>query len=74
VVPDRPLRELERARELRRARRTLFEEPDDLRAQVVCQRPELDGILDDQDVLEVVVRVTVDRSETYGKSRPLVNL
>ena len=55
VMPDRPLRHLERGGELGRARRALAQQRDDARASVLGERAELLGILNDEDVVELVV-------------------
>jgi len=69
-MADRPLRDLERGRELRGARSALVQERDDAPACRVRDRAEPFGLLDREDVVEVVVRKTVDGRGTYGKSRP----
>ena len=73
VVADGALRRLEDGCELGRARRSLAEQHDDAGAQHVAERAELLRVFDDEDVVEVVVRVTVDDRGTYGKSRPLAS-
>ncbi len=71
VVPDSSLRRLERGGELRRRGRTLAQEAHDARARDFGERSQLPGVLDDEDVVELVVRRTGDNGRTYGKSRPL---
>jgi hypothetical protein len=70
VVTDRSLRHVESRGELRRARRTLAEESHDPAAGEVAECAELLRVLNDEDVVELVVRVMVDDCRTYGKSRP----
>ena len=74
VVADRALRGLERGRELGRARRALAQQHHDARAERVAERAKLLRVLDDEDVVELVVRVTVDDRGTYGKSRPFASV
>jgi len=58
-----------------RAGGALVEESDDPSACGVAERPEPLGLLDDEDVIELVVgRRTVDDRGTYGKSRPIGSL
>jgi hypothetical protein len=70
VVPDGPLRRLERNGELGRARGALTQEPDDPRSYGIPKRTELLRVGDDEDVVELVVRGMVDDRGTYEKSRP----
>jgi hypothetical protein len=60
VMPDRSLGRLERSGELRRARRPLAQQRDDAGPDGVGKSAKLPRVLDDEDVLEIVVRVLVD--------------
>ena len=57
MVRDRALREPDLPGELRRRRRALAEEGDDLEPNVVGERAELLGFGDDEDVVGLVVRL-----------------
>ena len=73
VVADGALRHLERGRELGRARGALVQQRDDPPAGRVGDGAERLGLLDGEDVVEVVVGKTVDDRRTYGKSRPFAS-
>ena len=68
VMSDRSLRRLQHARELGRAGRALPQERDDPSAEGIRERAQLLRLVDDEDVVEVVVGVTVDDRGTYGIS------
>jgi len=70
-VTHGPLRRVECRRELGRRRGALAEKPYDSRTRGVTERPELFGVCDDENVVEVVVGITVDDRGTYGMYRPL---
>jgi hypothetical protein len=74
VVPDRSLGRLEHGCQLTRACRALAQHHHDARAGGVTEGAKLLRILDDEDVVELVVGITGDDRETYGKYRPFVNL
>ncbi len=74
MVADRSFRHAECSRELGRARGALVEESDDPSARGIAERTKPLGLLDDEDVIELVIGRTVDDRETYGKSRPLATL
>jgi hypothetical protein len=52
----------------------LAEERNDRGADVVRDRAKLARLADDEDVVELVVRITVDNRRTYGKSRPFATV
>ncbi len=70
VVPRRALRNRERGGELGGARGALVQQRDDPATRGVSERTKLLRLVDDEDVVELVVRRTVDDRETYDKSRP----
>jgi hypothetical protein len=63
------LRHAERCCELRRARGALVQERDDPAAGRVSEGAELLGLVDDEEVIEVVVGRLVDDRGTYGIRR-----
>jgi hypothetical protein len=69
-MADGSFRHPKRRRKLGRARRALVEESDDAAAGRVRDGTKPLGLLDGEDVVEVVVGRTVDDRGTYGKSRP----
>lgn len=73
VVAGGALRNAENLSELGRAGRSLFQKQHDPRAESVTKSAKLLRLLDDQNVVELVVRVTVDDRGTYGKSRPFAS-
>ncbi|MFO7572820.1 MAG: hypothetical protein R6W48_09525 [Gaiellaceae bacterium] len=75
VVADRPLRQVELAGELLGRPRAFPKEADDSPTELVCERLELLGVVDEQDVVGGIVGevAMVDDRRTYGKCRPLAS-